>query len=46
MDVDQMLAYHNNRGADITVAANVVPRSEATAFGCIDTARPDGSWVR
>lgn len=37
MDVDQMLGYHINKGADITVAANVVPKSEASAFGCIDT---------
>jgi len=37
MDVDQMLAYHIGKEADITVAANVVPTSEASAFGCIDT---------
>ena len=36
MDVDQMLTYHMDKGADITVAANVVPSSEASAFGCID----------
>ncbi len=35
MDVDQMLEYHFNKKADITVAANVVPSSEASAFGCI-----------
>ncbi len=37
MDVDQMLEYHMNKEADITVAANVIPSSEASAFGCIDT---------
>ncbi|MDD3513098.1 MAG: sugar phosphate nucleotidyltransferase, partial [Synergistaceae bacterium] len=35
MDVDQMLEYHMNKQADVTVAANVVPSSEASAFGCI-----------
>jgi len=40
MDVEQMLDYHMAKGADVTVAANVVPRSEARQFGCI---RTDGS---
>ena len=35
MDVTQMLEYHMDRKADITVAANVVPSSEAHQFGCI-----------
>ncbi len=35
MDVDQMLEYNMNKQADATVAANVVPSSEASAFGCI-----------
>lgn len=37
MDVDQMLEYHMNKQSDVTVAANVVPVSEASAFGCIQT---------
>lgn len=37
MDVEQMLAFHVDNHADITVAANVVPSSEASAFGCIAT---------
>ncbi len=37
MDVEQMLAYHIDNKADVTVAANVVPRAEAWQFGCIDT---------
>ena len=36
MDVDQMLAYHMRKDADVTVAANVVPSCEASSFGCID----------
>jgi glucose-1-phosphate adenylyltransferase len=35
MDIEQMLAYHVDNGADITIAANRVPSSEATQFGCI-----------
>lgn len=41
MDVSQMIAYHEERGADITVAATVVPREEATAFGVIEV---DPDW--
>ena len=37
MDVEQMLAHHIDNKADVTVAANVVPRAEAWQFGCIDT---------
>lgn len=37
MDVEQMLAYHAENGADVTVAANVVPKAEASQFGCIHT---------
>lgn len=40
MDVEQMLDFHMAKGADVTVAANVVPRPEARQFGCI---RTDGS---
>lgn len=35
MDVEQMLQYHVDNHADVTVAANVVPVSEARSFGCI-----------
>jgi len=35
MDIEQMLAYHVENDADITIAANRVPSSEATQFGCI-----------
>ncbi len=35
MDVEQMLAFHVNNKADITIAAFVVPSKEASAFGCI-----------
>src|SRR3954462_8748568 len=35
MDVRQMLAYHLQRSADLTVAAIPVPREEARAFGVI-----------
>ncbi|MEG1641668.1 MAG: glucose-1-phosphate adenylyltransferase [Synergistaceae bacterium] len=37
MDVEQMLQYHMDNNADITVAAYVVPSSEASQFGCIAT---------
>ncbi len=37
MDVEQMLDYHMEKKADVTVAANVVPKSEAWQFGCIHT---------
>lgn len=37
MDVEQMLAFHVENGADVTVAANVVPKTEASQFGCIHT---------
>jgi glucose-1-phosphate adenylyltransferase len=35
MDIEQMLQYHVENKADITVAANRVPVSEASLFGCI-----------
>lgn len=44
MDVSQMLDYHMEKNADLTVAANVVPSSEASAFGCIET-DPSGRIV-
>ncbi len=37
MDVRQMLDFHMETGAAVTVAARPVPRAEATAFGCIQT---------
>lgn len=37
MDIDQMLRFHVDNKADITVAANRVPSSEASQFGCIST---------
>jgi glucose-1-phosphate adenylyltransferase len=37
MDVEQMLSFHVEKGADVTVAANVVPKAEASQFGCIHT---------
>lgn len=37
MNVEQMLAYHLEKKADATVAAQLVPTSEASAFGCIHT---------
>jgi len=35
MDVRQMVAFHRERNADVTVAALPVPRHEAPAFGVI-----------
>ncbi len=35
MDVRQMVAFHRERNADVTVAALPVPRHEARAFGVI-----------
>lgn len=35
MDVNQMLAFHLETGAEVTVAARPVPRSEASAFGVL-----------
>ena len=37
MDVEQMLRRHVEQKADVTLAANVVPVSEASQFGCIKT---------
>lgn len=37
MDIAQMLEYHIDNDADITVAANKIPTSEAYQFGCIST---------
>ena len=37
MDVEQMLDWHLEHQADVTVAANVVPVAEANQFGCIKT---------
>jgi glucose-1-phosphate adenylyltransferase len=35
MDIRQMVAFHLDKGADLTVAAIPVPREEARAFGVI-----------
>ncbi len=35
MDVGLMLAFHRQRGADLTVATIPVPRNQAKAFGCV-----------
>ncbi|MBP9976043.1 MAG: glucose-1-phosphate adenylyltransferase, partial [Synergistaceae bacterium] len=37
MDIEQMLQYHMENKADVTVSAYVVPSSEANQFGCIAT---------
>ena len=37
MDPEQMVASHIASGAGVTVAGIRVPRSEASAFGCIDS---------
>jgi glucose-1-phosphate adenylyltransferase len=35
MDVTQMIAFHQDTGAEVTVAARPVPRAEASAFGVL-----------
>ncbi|WP_280233216.1 glucose-1-phosphate adenylyltransferase [Nocardia cyriacigeorgica] len=37
MDPEQMVAHHIESGAGVTVAGIRVPRSQASAFGCIDS---------
>ncbi len=37
MDVQQMIAFHLERSADVTVAALPVPVSEASSFGVLET---------
>ncbi|WP_194815302.1 glucose-1-phosphate adenylyltransferase [Nocardia sp. XZ_19_385] len=37
MDPEQMVSHHIKSGAGVTVAGIRVPRSEASAFGCIDS---------
>ncbi len=39
MDVNQMLAFHDETGADVTVAARSVPSAEASAFGVLSVDR-------
>ena len=41
MDVSQMVAFHESRHSDITVAATTVPVEEASAFGVIGV---DSDW--
>jgi dTDP-glucose pyrophosphorylase len=40
MDLQQMVDFHREREADVTVAALPVPLAEASAFGVIDTDTP------
>lgn len=37
MDMEQMLQYHVDNDADVTIAANRVPIAEGRHFGCIKT---------
>jgi len=39
MDIGQMLAFHLERGADVTVAALAVPVERATGFGILEVER-------
>jgi glucose-1-phosphate adenylyltransferase len=39
MDVNQMLTFHSESGADVTVAARRVPVEDATAFGVLSVDR-------
>jgi glucose-1-phosphate adenylyltransferase len=41
MDIRQMVAFHKDRNADVTIAALPVPLRDASGFGVI-TAAPDG----
>jgi glucose-1-phosphate adenylyltransferase len=41
MDIGQMVDFHVERRADVTIAALPVPRAEARGFGII---KVDGSW--
>lgn len=45
MDLGQMVAFHQDRGADVTVAARPVPLEHAGGFGIIDAAA-DGRVLR
>ncbi len=45
MDVQQMMDYHRERQADVTVAALPVPVAEASSFGVLET-QDDGRIVR
>jgi glucose-1-phosphate adenylyltransferase len=46
MDITQMLAFHRESGADVTIAARPVPLAEASAFGvlAVDRGRRVTSW--
>src|SRR5690606_33824411 len=35
MDVGQMLKFHREMDADVTIATTTAPRAEASAFGCV-----------
>src|SRR6266852_5406534 len=45
MDVNQMLAFHQAAGADVTIAARPVPLEDASAFGVLSVDR-EGSVVQ
>jgi glucose-1-phosphate adenylyltransferase len=46
MDITQMLAFHRESGADVTIAARPVPLGDASAFGvlAVDRTRRVTSW--
>jgi glucose-1-phosphate adenylyltransferase len=44
MDYSKMIEYHEEKGADTTIAVIKVPMSEASRFGIMNTA-PDGNIV-
>src|SRR5919199_4799666 len=39
MDINQMLAFHLDAGAEVTVASRPVPRADATSFGVLPVER-------
>lgn len=43
MDIQQMLSYHLEMKADITVAATVAPIEDANQFGCIEA--DENNWI-
>ncbi len=46
MDPEQMVRFHIDSGAALTVAGIRVPRENATAFGCIDADDSGHSQLR
>jgi glucose-1-phosphate adenylyltransferase len=41
MDISQMIAFHEEKGADLTVSAIPVDKSESNKFGCLEV---DSDW--